>query len=222
MFRIKICGITTAADAEAAIEAGANAIGLNFYPASRRHLDMPGACEISRAIGTRATKVGVFVNASAEDIKAAVKRVGLDVVQLHGDEPPELLAALGDVPIVRAFRDADPSAIAKYLAACAELDAQPVMLLVDGAAPEQQGTTQYGGTGVRADWDRLRAAQFGVPLVLAGGLVPENVAEAIAKVRPAAVDTASGVETSPGRKSRELMQAFVEAASKAFAGLGPL
>ena len=222
MFRIKICGITTAADAEAAVEAGATAIGLNFYPGSRRHLDMPSACDISRAIGQRATKVGVFVNASAEDINAVVARVGLDAVQLHGDEPPELLAALGGVPIVRAFRDADPSAIETYLAACARLNAQPAMLLGDGAAPEQQGTTQYGGTGVRADWERLGAARFGLPLVLAGGLLPENVAEAIAQVRPAAVDTASGVETSPGRKSRERMQAFVEAASRAFAGLGPL
>jgi phosphoribosylanthranilate isomerase len=145
-----------------------------------------------------------------------VGEVGLNLVQLHGDEPPEFLAELRGIPILRALRPgADLAAIGEYLQRCYALACLPRMVLIDACA-----SGAFGGTGQTADWQAMRDYRVhlaGQPLVLAGGLTPSNVATAIATVRPWAVDVASGVEERPGKKSAELVRAFVAAARAAFA-----
>jgi phosphoribosylanthranilate isomerase len=222
MFQIKICGITRAEDARAAVEAGADAVGLNFFSASPRYLPLPMAQQVSRAVPAGVVKVGVFVNPTLQQIADSVAAAGLDAVQLHGDEPPEFLAQLQTAPwpprpIVRAFRPglAGLTAVRDYLERCRRLQVWPRMVLWDAQQPGS-----YGGTGRTADWQL--AAEFArdrslPPLVLAGGLRPDNVAKAIAAVRPAAVDTASGVERAPGVKDAALVAAFVRAAKAALA-----
>jgi phosphoribosylanthranilate isomerase len=216
MFRVKICGITRAEDGLMAVEAGADAIGLNFYPQSPRCVTVDCARQIAAAIGRRACVVGVFVNASAWDIREMARRVPLDAVQLSGDEAPELLRELCPIPVVRAVRAGlDLAEIATQLDACHRLRAMPRMLLADA----HRGG-QYGGTGTTLDWELLAAGRQllrGVPLALAGGLTPDNVAAAIGVVHPWAVDVASGVESSPGVKSPKLVEHFVTAAHQAFA-----
>jgi phosphoribosylanthranilate isomerase len=152
----------------------------------------------------------------AEEIRVTFNTLGLDLVQLHGDEPPELLRELRGIPVMRAFRvEGDLSAIPAYLHTCHRLMCQPRMLMLDARRPGQ-----YGGTGATLDWPALAAHRpqlCGLPLVLAGGLRPDNVAGAIAAVRPWAVDTASGVEASPGKKSQPLVCEFLAAAKAALA-----
>ena len=215
MFRVKICGITNIPDARVAVEAGADAIGLNFYRASPRFCQIEQARTISQAVPQAVRKIGVFVNASPAEILATFDAVGLDAVQLHGDEPPELLRDLRGLAVIRAFRvGRDLSPIGGYLQACHRLACVPRMVLVDTLKPGQ-----YGGTGALLDWGVLqenRRVFQGMPLVLAGGLKPSNVVAAIAAVRPWAVDTASGVESGPGKKSASLMREFVEAAQAGF------
>jgi phosphoribosylanthranilate isomerase len=216
MFRIKICGMTSVEDARAAAEAGADAIGLNFYPRSRRFVRPETAARIAAAVPRDVTKVGVFVNATAEEIRRIAELVGLDCVQLHGDEPPALVAQLPpQVAVVRAYRcTVDGLApLAEYLAACPAHGRALDAVLVDADAGGD-----YGGTGQAADWSlvaRERDALGGTPLVLAGGLTPENVSEAIAQVHPDGVDVASGVESRPGRKDAALVARFVAAAREA-------
>ncbi len=215
MFRIKICGITRPEDALVAVTAGADAIGLNFYPQSARFVGQDQARRIAAAVPAGVARVGVFVNASADEIKRTFDQTPLDFVQLHGDEPPEFLCQLGDRPMVRVFRvgSGGLAAALEYLDRCRELGAVPRLVLADAAAGRA-----YGGTGELANWSTLSgypAADWLPPLILAGGLTPDNVADAIRVVRPAGVDTASGVESSPGVKDPELMKRFVEAASDA-------
>lgn len=215
MFRIKICGITTPGDAVLATQAGADAIGLNFYPNSPRFLPPDRAMEVAQAVPAGITKVGVFVNATAPEVCAAFDQLGLGFVQLHGDEPPEFMLSLGGRPTIRVFRIGDRGLLPaqQYLARCRELGVLPRAILLDALV---KGA--YGGTGRVADWATVRQYPSDFPpLVLAGGLTCENVAEAIRSVRPAAVDTASGVESSPGRKDEALMRRFVLAAREAFA-----
>lgn len=246
MFRIKICGITSAEDALLAAEAGADAIGLNLYAKSPRCVTSDKAAEIVERLRKdhspeQVQVVLVFVNHSVEEILWTIREAdlygpGLDL-QLHGDEPPEflrelqshglgtsghLLQATGHVPtvpVIRAFRcvGADFSAVDGYLSQCERLAASPQGVLVDAFQP---GT--YGGSGQRADWPAIRQWRPGVhaPLILAGGLTPEIVAEAIAVVQPAAVDVASGVESAPGKKDYAKTMAFVAAAKQAFQRLG--
>ncbi|MEX2115231.1 MAG: phosphoribosylanthranilate isomerase [Pirellulales bacterium] len=215
MFRVKICGITNIADALEAAEAGADAIGLNCYPASRRYCPTDRAAEIAAAVPPRIRKVGVFVNATSEQIRGAVESLRLDLVQLHGDESPEFLQSLRPVPVIKAFRLAeDYSHVGEYLRQCHRLACTPRMVLVDALS-----ASEYGGTGATVNWRTLaqhRREFAGVPLVLAGGLTPDNVAAAIAAARPWAVDTASGVELSPGQKSTDKVRAFVAAAVESF------
>ncbi len=218
MFRIKICGITKPADARLAAEAGADAIGLNFYAQSPRYVSIEAAREIAAAVRPSVRKVGVFVNAAVDEIRATMAELALDLAQLHGDEPPDFLAALGGVPTMRVFRlgedvAGDLAAAGGYLAACHRLRAVPRMVLVDAAR-----AGHYGGTGETVDWRLVaegRRHLAGAPLVLAGGLTPQNVVAAIATVRPWAVDTASGVEESPGKKAAALVASFVAAARSA-------
>lgn len=220
MFRIKICGITSVADARSVAAAGADAVGLNFYPKSPRCINAPDlARQIIDAMPSAVVKVGLFVNAAIEDVCERFDRLGLDLIQLHGDEPPEFIAELAGRPVMRAFRlDSEHLAqTIEYLQRCRQLGCDPRMILADSLI---QG--KYGGTGKLVDWTVLHEFQAteGIPpLMLAGGLRPENVAEAIRTVRPAAVDTASGVESSPGRKDPAAVEAFVRAARDAFGGL---
>jgi phosphoribosylanthranilate isomerase len=217
MFQIKICGVTTAADAREACAAGADALGLNFYPHSPRFLTAEAAQHVAAAIPPAVTRVGVFVNAPAETICAIYDALGLDVIQLHGDEPPEFLAELGRRPAMRAFRvgAAGLAPVVDYLHACSAAHVRPKLLLLDAQPADPQ---QYGGAGTTADWGAIAAERDrlgNLPLVLAGGLTSENVAAAIARVRPSAVDVASGVESAPGRKDSAKMKSFVAAAKAA-------
>jgi phosphoribosylanthranilate isomerase len=221
-FKIKICGLTSVADALAAIDAGADAIGLNFYRGSQRCVDVDTARQIVDAVGNRADKIGVFVNESADRIRETCHGAGLHLIQLHGDEPPEFLRLLNkDHDIVRAYRlgERGLSAIDDDLQACSDLSGFcPDAILVDASVPGK-----FGGTGQTIDWQQLanhRDTLLGsLPLILAGGLVPTNVAEAIRVVRPQAVDTASGVEFEPGKKDAAKVRDFVAAARAAFAAL---
>lgn len=214
MFRVKICGVTGVDDALLAVESGADAIGLNFYEKSPRFCADDRARQICQAIPRDFCKVGVFVNSSAEAIRETARELGLHAAQLHGDEPPEFVAQLRGLPVIKAFRLAgDFGAVGAYLDRCHGLRAMPRMVLVDA-----HKTGQFGGTGATLDWHALasnRPAFRGLPLVLAGGLTAANVAEAIGAAHPWAVDTASGVEAKPGLKSPDLVRAFVATASEA-------
>jgi len=216
MFRIKICGITSVEDALAVARAGADAIGLNFYAKSPRRVDPAAAARITAALPERIVKVALFVNADAAEVCRVSDQLAVDLIQLHGDEPPEYLAELGGRPTVRAFRlgAAGLAPIIEYLDRCRRLGCLPQMTLIDS-----QVAGKYGGSGRKPDW--AVAKQYSgltgdPPLVLAGGLNPQNVAEAISTVRPAAVDTASGVESAAGIKDPAAVKAFVSAARDAF------
>src|SRR6266508_2090352 len=203
MTKIKICGIKTVTDALAARDAGADLIGFNFYPKSPRYIDV-GRCRdimsVMRKYG-HITYVGVFVNVSVAEIRATMQTCGLSLAQLHGDETSEMLNELNGKAF-KAFRGVPQS-----LDGFARDDA-PV-LLVDASV---KGT--YGGTGVTADWNSAAELAKKYPLLLAGGLTPENVAEAVRQVRPWGVDVASGVESVPGEKDAIKMKAFVQSVRK--------
>jgi phosphoribosylanthranilate isomerase len=212
-FRVKICGLTSVADAAIASAHGADAIGLNFYPKSKRFVTLEAAPAISAARASGVCAVGVFVNQSVEEILAAARSARLDWIQLHGDESPQMLRQVkteASRPIMRALRwDQDGAqAVESYLMQCESLDCLPDALLLDSY---QAG--EFGGTGHVADWAAIARwrsnSKWKIPLVLAGGLKPENVAAAIRAVRPDAVDTASGVERSPREKDPELVRRFV-------------
>lgn len=223
-FRVKICGLRTPADLRAAVDAGADAVGLNFHPPSPRFVSHVQAAELSAGLPTGVQRIGVFVNLSLEELLATQEAAKLTGLQLHGDEPPELLAALRKQAapgtlLVRAFRVRGTEglqAVEDYLSACRDLSAEPDLMLLDAFQPNA-----YGGTGAVLDWPALAAWKPAFPtppLVLAGGLVPENVAEAIRSVRPTGVDVASGVESAPGVKDPEKVAAFVRNARAAFDG----
>jgi phosphoribosylanthranilate isomerase len=220
MFSIKICGITSVADGVASARAGADAVGLNFHAASPRCVSIDTAAQIARNLPNSVARVGVFVNDSAERILQIVERVGLDWIQLHGDEPAEftffLRSRTSGVRIAKAFRleGAETAAIGAYLAKCRQAALPLDALLVDAHRPGL-----YGGTGETVDWGTLsppRGWALDTPLILAGGLHPDNIALAIAKVRPAAVDVASGVEFAPGRKEVMLVESLLARAREAF------
>ena len=217
MFRIKICGITTAEDAQAVAAAGADAIGLNFYRKSPRWIELTTARQVLATRPAGLITVGLFVNASADQVRRTFDDLGLDLIQLHGDEPPEYLGELAPRPVMKVFRVANGGLpdVREYLARCRQLGCPPRMVLLDSLV-----AGSYGGSGMTGDWDE--AAQYMEegefpPLVLAGGLNPDNVQQAIEATHPYAVDTASGVEISAGRKSSSKVAAFVRAAKR---GLG--
>jgi len=217
MFQVKICGVTRPEDARIAAEAGADAIGLNFYPGSPRHVSIAAAAAIVAELPRHVRRVGVFVNTVEDEICRVFDQLQLDAVQLHGDEPPEFIQRLGGRPVLKAFR-MDQSGLApvfQYLQDCRQIGCVPAMILVEGPSG-----SAFGGTGQAADWKRIAAEREmlgDVPLVLAGGLRADNVTSAIATVRPDAVDTASGVESEPGIKDARLIDTFVRAAREAFA-----
>lgn len=216
MFRVKICGIKTVEDALMASDAGADALGLNFYQHSPRCVSVEDAVRIAEAVPAEICRVGVFVNERADVIRSVVERVGLDWIQLHGDEPPQFLDHFSDIPLIRAFRcrDVGWEPIQSYLKQCCTGSVQPAAILLDAYA-----ANAYGGTGHQLDWDNVARRQRSIgeiPTLLAGGLNVENVGSAISIARPTGVDVASGVEAEPGIKSKELVTRFIAASRKAF------
>lgn len=201
MTRVKVCGITNLEDALAAIEAGADMLGFNFYARSPRHLTPAEARKIIERLPGGIFCVGVFVNeATPAEVERIAREAGLGAVQLHGDETPEYCQNLRDLNTIKALRvgaDYTPESAAVY-----DTDAVLLDAYVAG---------ERGGTGHTFDWALATLTRERVPrLFLAGGLNHGNVTAAVAAVRPYAVDVCSGVETSPGRKSPELMRRFVE------------
>lgn len=197
--RIKICGITRLEDALEAARLGADALGFNFWPGSKRHLPAAAAAAIIARLPPFVTPVGVFVNQPEEEIRSVARESGVRVLQLHGDEPPDLCARL-PLPVVKAI----PVLAARSLAAVASYEVAAFLLDAPSGG--------FGGSGQTFDWSLAREVSQIAPVVLAGGLTPENVASAIAAVAPYAVDVASGVERSPGLKDGEKMSRFIRAA----------
>jgi phosphoribosylanthranilate isomerase len=197
MVRVKVCGVTSVADALICVSAGVDAIGLNFWSRSVRRCDERVAREIVEAVGGRALMVGVFVDASAAEVTRIRDGVGLGCVQLHGEEPPAFLAQF--LPhAYKALRVQDASVLDQVRSYGGEyvlLDAY-----VKGAP---------GGTGATFDWALAQQVAQERKLTLAGGITPANVAEAVRRVRPFCVDCASGVESAPGVKDPELVRALV-------------
>lgn len=230
MFHVKICGVTSADDARMVAAAGADAIGLNFVPGSPRCLTIAAAREVVAAIPDDVLVVGVFAGMPAADVKRMVAEVGLDAVQLHGHlsgdgvvDLPEVCGDLAPLIVIRAVRlGADGLEAARsWMAAAAVLGHSPSMAVVDAAVTAATAAGQLGGTGATIDWSRLAAAgDLGIPMAVAGGLTPSNVAEAVATSRAVAVDTASGVESAPGRKDKAKVEAFCTAAREALAAKG--
>lgn len=220
MFKIKICGIATVDDAVAAAAAGADSIGLNFYGDSPRFVADDVAVLISEALTTNLTPVsvvGVFVNSSKEEIRRRTELLSLTYVQLHGDEPAELVRELDGIPVIRAIR-LQPGLNAEETTSQANAEIEKwsaggvAAVLLDAAAPGE-----FGGTGKRLDWEMVSRLTSPVPIVLAGGLNAENVTQAITMASPAAVDVASGIEAFPGKKDETQMHQFIENATNAFA-----
>jgi phosphoribosylanthranilate isomerase len=201
MVRIKICGITNLEDARLAADLGAHALGFIFYPKSPRSVRPDAAREIIRNLPPLVMTVGVFVDEEAEVVRGIAETAGLDWVQLHGQESPEYCCELKH-RVIKGFRIQDSSSLTLL--------------------PQYQGTVQAmlldtykagtaGGTGETFDWELARQAGELGPIILAGGLTPGNVAQAIHAAKPAAVDVASGVEAAPGKKDREKLREFLKA-----------
>ncbi len=200
--RIKICGVTNVKDARACAELGADMIGFNFYPKSPRHIEPEIARQIVETLPRSARAVGVFVEASTDEIRNTAKRAGIESVQLHGDFSPETCRELArEFRVIRAFRTEarfQPEEASAFPDCDVLLDAHHVEL--------------RGGTGVTCDWSAARATlPFARFFILSGGLNAQNVAHAIAAVAPHAVDVCSGVESAPGVKDYHAMEKFVAA-----------
>jgi len=214
--KVKICGLTNFEDASFALEAGADYLGFIFYPPSPRAITPEEATRLVRQLrdiygAETPTLVGLFVNETAEHIRAVLESVHLDLAQLSGDESPEILQALAG-RAYKSIRPQDPAQALELARLCARAgeDEHPSLLL-DAYHP-----TLYGGTGHQADTELARLLAQACPrLMLAGGLTPENVAQRAAQVRPFAVDVASGVEASKGRKDPAKVRAFIQSAKTA-------
>ncbi|HYG21801.1 MAG TPA: phosphoribosylanthranilate isomerase [Verrucomicrobiae bacterium] len=199
--KVKICGITSAADAFAAAEAGADAIGLMFYEKSPRYVCVSEAAAIVRNLPPFVLKVGVFVDPPEDLVFQAITECGLNVVQFHGNESPEFCVQFG-VMSIKAFRVRDADSL-KQLA-----DYPTDAWLLDAFSEKS-----IGGTGEQFNWDlALQAKQWGRLIFLAGGLTPKNVGDAVTRVQPFAVDVSSGVESAPGVKDHVKVREFIRAA----------
>jgi phosphoribosylanthranilate isomerase len=198
---VKICGVCTLDDALACADAGADAIGFNFWPRSKRYITVEDAARIARRLPPQLRTVGVFVNPTEDDVTRAFAAGAIDLAQLHGDETPDFCLRFAG-RYWKALRLRDQQSLV-------ELDRYSCdILLIDADAPD------YGGSGARAPVELARAAASRRRVLLAGGLTPENVADAIRAVRPFGVDVASGVERSPGVKDWIRVTAFVAAAKR--------
>lgn len=206
MVRVKICGITNWPDARLACDAGADALGFNFYPPSPRSVSPAAAWAIRRRLPPFVEAVGVFVNWEPAVVASLSESLRLHAAQLHGEESPEVVAAVARrIGVIKAFRvdsNFSPARLANYRAAKA--------FLLDGTR-----TGQYGGTGRTSDWRLARRAAHSRLIILAGGLTPGNVADAIRAVRPYAVDVASGVESRPGKKDPGKLREFLRETQRA-------
>ncbi len=232
MFHVKLCGVTGVQDAVLAAESGADAVGLNFSLKSPRYVSAEQAAAISQALPAEVARVGVFVNSSLGDVLSVAAQVGLTHVQLHGGEPEGFVRQL-HTELQRATRRPDQPSKIIYVSrvrseALEELEQQLVTLadwspVISGILLDAYHPSSHGGTGQRLDWSGLSACRHlwtqsrgaACPLILAGGLTPENVAQAIDMVRPFGVDVASGVEAEPGRKDPAKVRQFVKNALQA-------
>lgn len=210
MVAVKICGLSTPQTLQAALDAGARYVGLVFFAKSPRHVSVATAAELSRMVGTGTRVVGLFVDPDDDLLEQVTGQVPLDMLQLHGNESPERVAAIRarfNLPVMKAVKVSD----------AADLDAardfEPVvdMLLFDAKPPK--GALLPGGNGVAFDWSLLAGRVWAKPWMLSGGLNPGNVADAIRATGAVAVDVSSGVEDAPGRKNPELIRAFLHAVS---------
>lgn len=207
--KIKFCGVTSLRDGERAATAGAWAIGLIFWPQSERRCELDAAAQITAALKRRVETVGVFVNATLEEVSRTAETVGLTMLQFHGDEGPSYCAEAARrtgckvIKAVRVRSGADIQALAAF---------HTDFHMLDSYTPAKPG-----GTGETFAWEIARGHHGPVPVILSGGLTPDNVAEAIATARPFAVDVASGVERSPGVKHPDKLEAFAAAVRSATA-----
>ena len=199
--KVKICGITNAPDALAAVEAGADALGFMFYEPSPRHVSIPQVTEIIRELPPFIIKVGVFVDASEDLVMRAIGNCGLNMLQFHGNETPEYCTQFG-LMSMKAFRIRDAGSLT------ALQEYQTEAWLLDAFVADK-----LGGTGEKFNWElAIEAKKFGRPIFLAGGLTPGNVADAVRTVQPYAVDVSSGVEATPGKKDHAKVREFIQAA----------
>lgn len=199
MVKVKICGITNLEDALTAIEAGADMLGFVFAP-SPRQVTSQQAMVITVRLPSSITKIGVFVNSDLEFVKEIMAKCNLDKAQFHGTESPEYCQSFTS-GVIKAFRIQRKS----------DLETLP-LYKVEAYLLDSYDPTRAGGTGQTFDWDIARAARKYGKIILSGGLTPENVAEAIIKVRPYGVDVSSGIESKPGKKDPEKVKAFIKAA----------
>jgi phosphoribosylanthranilate isomerase len=209
--RVKFCGITNLDDAAEAVQLGAWAIGLIHYADSPRRVAEPEAAAIAAAFRRKCEVVGVFVNPELDEVAKAVEDAGLTMVQLNGEEGPSFCAEVARKTGVKVMK-------AVHVASAADIHAAEAFR-TDLHLFDRRGNGLWGGTGESFDWGLLRARRSEIPAVVAGGLRPDNVAEAIAVTHPYAVDVASGVEAEPGRKDHAAMAAFFEAAQAASVAL---
>jgi phosphoribosylanthranilate isomerase len=204
--KVKICGVTNWTDARQACEAGADFLGFNFWPRSPRYITPAKAHRIVRRLPEGIASVGVFVDETEAKMLKIARAVGLDYLQLHGDESPDSVARLQRIfPVIKAIRVREsfrPAELVPFRRASA--------ILLDGFDGKRPG-----GTGKTFRWNKARRSQRYGRIFLAGGLTPENIAEAIRAAKPFAVDACSGVESSPGKKNATRVKAFLDAAKKA-------
>jgi len=198
--RVKICGLTSSEDALAAVQAGADALGFMFFSGSPRCIPRAHAADIIRGLPPFIAKVGVFVNPADADVHAAIDECGIDTLQFHGEETPAFCRQFG-LKTIKAFRMRDESSLAELKPFATEA------WLLDSFVPGQRG-----GTGATFNWDLAAGAvKLGGRVILAGGLTPDNVAAALRRVQPYALDVSSGVESAPGRKDPAKIRAFLDA-----------
>lgn len=201
---VKICGITTLADARCAVEAGADALGFIFFRRSPRYIEPSAAAEIISRLPASVLRIGVFVDEGPAKMQDVSGVCGLDRLQLHGNESVEICSSLG-VPLIKAFRIQDRNSLIPLR------NYRVSAFLLDSYVPGQ-----LGGTGAQFNWDlAIEAKESGTPIILAGGLTPENVDNAVAKVRPFGVDVSSGVESAPGKKDHAKVREFIRRAKAA-------
>lgn len=213
--RIKICGVTRPDDVQTCVDAGADAVGINFHPGSPRYVDPKLSQPLLRSIPPLMAGVGVFVGLPMRQITALAYQLGLRGIQFHGENRE--LSEPFPFSLIAAFRVKDRkslSSVDSYLESCRSFGAMPSAILLDAHVDGMEG-----GTGKTAPWDLIANFRPGLPIILAGGLTPENVGDAIRTVRPAAVDVASGVESAPGIKDPIKVRQFVASAREAAARL---
>ncbi|MEP2027081.1 MAG: phosphoribosylanthranilate isomerase [Paracoccaceae bacterium] len=210
--RVKLCGLKTKADIDVAVTAGATYVGFVFHPKSPRHLSTAQAAAMATAAPAGLCKVALIVNADDSLLDFLTTEVPLDMLQLHGSEAPERVRAIKDrygLPVMKAVGVADSNDLADLDSYCRVAD----QVLVDAKPP--RGAPLPGGNGLAFDWELIAGRRWPVPWMLAGGLTPDNVAEAVKMTGARQVDVSSGIESAPGQKDHDLMRAFVAAAQAA-------